>query len=340
LPAIEVTSLRKNYRVTRRQKGLKGAVAGFFHPDTYIREAIRDINFSVKEGEMVGLIGPNGAGKSSLIKGLVGILKPDGGQVRVAGMDPFTQRQVYTRRIGVVFGQRSPLWWDLPVSDSFELLRRIYRISLDTFRTTLAYLVETFELQELLTQPVRMLSLGQKLRCTIAAAMLHNPEILFLDEPTIGLDVLVTDQMLSILGKMNAERKTTVFITSHDLNVVERLCQKMILFHEGQILFHGDFHEAIRRFVRHRRLRIATNERGRLRSLAGMIPSPCTVESMEENRLVLVFDQETLSFDDLVMFLRSVVSHEDMGIYEFYLEKPNLNDLILTVFDSHGRRKK
>jgi len=340
LPAIEVASLCKNYRVIRRQKGLRGAVTGFFRPDFYIREAVRDISFQVERGEMVGLIGLNGAGKSSLIKMLVGILKPDKGQVLVAGMDPFGQRRAYTRKIGVVFGQRSPLWWDLPVHDSFELLRRIYKIPTEGYKATFSYLVETFALQPLLTQPVRMLSLGQKLRCTIAASLLHSPEILFLDEPTIGLDALVTDRMLSILGKMNREWETTVFITSHDLNVVERLCRKMILLHEGKMLFHGDFPEAIRRFVRRRRLRIATNEKGQLRVLAGMVPHQCDVKNLEEKRMTLEFDEAKLSFDDLVVFLRDIVSRDSLGIYEFYLEKPDLNELILTIFNRDGTEKR
>jgi len=333
MPAIDVVSLRKDYRVVRRRKGFWGAVSGFFRPDIVIRKALRDISFQVERGEMVGLVGPNGAGKSSLVKILVGILKPDGGQVRVSGMDPFSQRQEYVRRIGVVFGQRSPLWWDLPVSDSFELLRRIYKIPREEYRQTHAYLVETFGLSQWLSQPVRMLSLGQKLRCTIAAAMLHNPDILFLDEPTIGLDILATDQLLSIIGKMNAERETTVFITSHDLTVVERLCRKMILLNEGEILFHGHFTNAIRRFVRRRRLRIATNEREKIQELVRLIPPQCHVESLEGNRMILTFDQETLSLDDLVRILRSLVSREDLDIYEFYLEKPSLNDLILTIFN-------
>jgi ABC-2 type transport system ATP-binding protein len=205
--------------------------------------AVRDLSFDIAAGEMVGYIGPNGAGKSTTIKMLTGILVPTAGQLRVAGLDPSGQRTQLARRIGVVFGQRTTLWWDLPLRDSFELLQKIYRIPAERHRRNLAEFVELLDLGELLDTPVRQLSLGQRMRGDITAALLHDPEVLYLDEPTIGLDVISKGRLREFLRTLNAERGTTLLLTTHDLQDIEALCRRVIVIDHGTAVFDGQLTE-------------------------------------------------------------------------------------------------
>jgi ABC-2 type transport system ATP-binding protein len=208
--------------------------------------AVRDVSFSVERGEMVGYIGPNGAGKSTTIKMLTGILVPTSGRLAVAGVDPSRDRVALTRRIGVVFGQRTTLWWDLPLRDSFDLLRRIYRIDVARYRDNLATFTELLELGDLLDTPVRQLSLGQRMRGDIAAALLHDPEILYLDEPTIGLDIVSKGRLREFLREVNADRGVTVLLTTHDLQDIEQLCSRVMVIDHGSMVFDGPL-EALHR---------------------------------------------------------------------------------------------
>jgi ABC-2 type transport system ATP-binding protein len=209
--------------------------------------AVRDLSFTVEAGEMVGYIGPNGAGKSTTIKMLTGILVPTSGHLRVAGLDPSTHRTQLAHRIGVVFGQRTTLWWDLPLRDSFELLQKIYRVPLPRFRQNLTSYVELLELGALLDTPVRQLSLGQRMRGDIVAALLHDPEILYLDEPTIGLDVISKGRLREFLRTLNAERGTTLILTTHDLPDIEALCDRVIVIDHGTAVFDGPLPDLHRR---------------------------------------------------------------------------------------------
>ncbi|MFI7415795.1 ATP-binding cassette domain-containing protein [Nonomuraea sp. NPDC049684] len=205
--------------------------------------AVRDLSFSVPAGEFVGYLGPNGAGKSTTIKMLCGILTPTTGSVRVAGLDPSRRRTALARRIGVVFGQRTTLWWDLPLKDSFELVRHLYKVDRGTFRVRLAELTETLDLGPFLRTPVRQLSLGQRMRGDLAAALLHAPDVLVLDEPTIGLDVVSKASIRGFLKRQNAERGTTVLLTTHDLGDIERLCRRIMLIDHGRLAFDGTLAE-------------------------------------------------------------------------------------------------
>jgi len=229
---IDVKDLERTF-VVRRKSGRLARTG------SEVR-AVRDLSFQVEAGEMVGYIGPNGAGKSTTIKMLTGILVPTGGHLRVAGLEPSRRRTELTRRIGVVFGQRTTLWWDLPLRDSFELLQKIYRIAPDRFRANLEKYVELLSLGDLLDTPVRQLSLGQRMRGDIAAALLHDPEILYLDEPTIGLDVVSKGRLREFLRTLNAERGTTLLLTTHDLQDIEALCQRVIVIDHGTAVFDGD----------------------------------------------------------------------------------------------------
>ena len=209
-------------------------------------QAVRDLSFTVERGEMVGYIGPNGAGKSTTIKMLTGILVPTSGRLRVAGIDPSRNRVELTRRIGVVFGQRTTLWWDLPLRDSFDLLRRIYRVDPARHRRNLAEFTELLDLGGLLDTPVRQLSLGQRMRGDIAAALLHDPEILYLDEPTIGLDVVSKGRLREFLRRVNAERRCTLLLTTHDLQDIEQLCRRVMVIDHGSLVYDGTLAGAAR----------------------------------------------------------------------------------------------
>ena len=228
---IEVTDLSRTFEVRRK--------VSRFRREVHEVRAVDHLSFAVEAGEMVGYIGPNGAGKSTTIKMLTGILVPSSGSLSVAGIDPSRNRVELTRRIGVVFGQRTTLWWDLPLRDSFELLRRIYRIERDRYRRNLAEFTELLELGELLDTPVRQLSLGQRMRGDIAAALLHDPEILYLDEPTIGLDVVSKGRLREFLRTLNAERGVTLLLTTHDLQDIEQLCSRVMVIDHGSLVFDG-----------------------------------------------------------------------------------------------------
>ncbi|MEI7056912.1 ATP-binding cassette domain-containing protein [Nocardioides sp. CCNWLW239] len=228
---IEVRDLSREFTIRKR--------VGAFRRMSVVKHAVHDLSFEIDAGEMVGYIGPNGAGKSTTIKMLTGILVPSGGTALVAGLEPARQRRELARRIGVVFGQRTSLWWDLPLRDSFELLRRIYRIPDQTFRRNLEDHVALLDLGDLMDTPVRQLSLGQRMRGDIAAALLHDPEILYLDEPTIGLDVISKGRLREFLRALNHERGTTLMLTTHDLQDIEALCDRVIVIDHGTAVFDG-----------------------------------------------------------------------------------------------------
>ena len=236
---ITMEHVCKSYRIAKRNAGFKEACKALFNREYEVIHALRDVSFTIHDGEMVGNIGPNGAGKSSTIKILSGILTPDSGTVLVNGRVPYKNRIAHVREIGVVFGQRSQLWWDVPVIDSFELLKDIYSIPQPVYQQSLEELTELLDLKELLRSPVRQLSLGQRMRCEIAASLLHRPRILFLDEPTIGLDAVSKLAVRDFIRKQNREHKTTVLLTTHDMQDIEALASRIILIGKGEILMDG-----------------------------------------------------------------------------------------------------
>lgn len=238
-PMIHVEGLTKTYQVPVRTQGVAAAFKALFKRETVAVEAVRDVSFHIRPGEIVGYIGPNGAGKSTTIKIMSGILVPDAGTCQILGRTPWKDRVAHVRDIGVVFGQRSQLWWDVPVQDSFDMLRDIYRIPQDQYRKTADRLTDILELGGFLKTPVRSLSLGQRMRCEMAASLLHSPKLLFLDEPTIGLDAVSKLAVRQFIRERNREAGTTVVLTTHDMNDIEALTSRILLIGKGQILYDG-----------------------------------------------------------------------------------------------------
>ncbi|MCM3569424.1 ATP-binding cassette domain-containing protein [Neobacillus mesonae] len=241
--AIEVKNLRKEFKAYSSRSGLKGAFRDLFTRNYKIIPAVNDISFSVKQGEMVGYIGENGAGKSTTIKMLTGILTPTSGQIQVNGMNPHKERERFVQTIGVVFGQRSQLWWDIAVQESFRLLKKVYKVSDEQYEDHMQHVIRTLDIEPLLDKPVRKLSLGQRMRCELAAALIHNPPLLFLDEPTIGLDVLVKLKIREFLKEINEKYNTTILLTTHDLSDIEALCERVILLDGGKVIYDGGLHD-------------------------------------------------------------------------------------------------
>ena len=253
---IQLTNISKTFKVAKREAGLKAATRALFHKEyTYIK-ALQDVSFTIGDGELVGYIGPNGAGKSSTIKIMSGVLTPDSGECIINGRVPWQERTDHVREIGVVFGQRSQLWWDVPVIDSFELLRDIYKVEPEAYRKTLSDLTELLNIGEIIKTPARQLSLGQRMRCEIAASLLHNPKILFLDEPTIGLDAVSKIAVRDFIKAITRENKTTVILTTHDMQDIEALTERILLIGKGKILLDGSLSELKNRNSTHKTLTV------------------------------------------------------------------------------------
>lgn len=240
---IEVSNITKQYRQYKRFPGIRGAFRSLVTREFTEESAVQDISFSIREGEAVGYLGPNGAGKSTMIKMMTGILVPSSGKLTVFGRTPHLHRKQNAQQIGVVFGQRSQLWWDLPLSDSFDLHRYIYRLTEKQYRDNLNLFTELLSLQSFIHKPVRQLSLGQRMRAEIAISLLHEPKILFLDEPTIGLDVMAKDQIRTFLRTVNQEKKVTIILTTHDMKDIEEICPRMIVVSKGNMVYDGTVSE-------------------------------------------------------------------------------------------------
>ncbi|MCA9998151.1 MAG: ATP-binding cassette domain-containing protein, partial [Anaerolineales bacterium] len=245
---ITVQNLQKHFKLNKQYRGAWGSVRTLFSREYEVVKAVDDISFTVARGELVGYLGPNGAGKSTTIKMLTGLLVPSGGMLEVNGRLPWRDRQAYVARIGAVFGQRTTLWWDLPVIESLELLQHIYRVPNGRFRQNLADFETMLELKPFLNTPVRSLSLGQRMRADLCAALLHDPDLLFLDEPTIGLDVVAKERIRQFIRHVNRERGTTVLLTTHDLSDVQKLCDRILIIDRGKLLYDGSLDALQTRF--------------------------------------------------------------------------------------------
>ncbi|MBN2443647.1 MAG: ATP-binding cassette domain-containing protein [Spirochaetales bacterium] len=247
---IKVKNLCKSFRITSKEHGLKAAIKSLFKSDYTIKEVVKNISFNISEGEIIGYIGPNGAGKSTTIKMLTGILVPSAGEVSVCGILPWNQRIDNGFNIGVVFGQRSQLWWDIPVYDTFNLLSKLYKLSKENYKRNLSLIIDVFELKDLLHIPVRQLSLGQRMRAEIASAIIHNPKVLYLDEPTIGLDIVIKRKIREFIKRINKDFNTTIILTTHDVSEIEKVCNRVIVIDKGELIYDDSLKQLKDRFSR------------------------------------------------------------------------------------------
>ncbi|MDP2859209.1 MAG: ABC transporter ATP-binding protein [Bacillota bacterium] len=322
MPQITVENLVKTFKVGKRQAGLWNAMKGVVHREYTTVRALDGISFSLEHGELVGYIGPNGAGKSTTVKVLSGILVPDSGRCEVMGLVPWRARVPHVRRIGVVFGQRCQLWWDLPVIDSFELLKDIYRISPEDYRKTRDELVDRLRLADLLEVPVRQLSLGQRMRCDLAASLLHTPSILFLDEPTIGLDAPSKLAVREFIKDLNREKGITMILTTHDLNDIEALCQRVVLIGKGHILLDGSLEQLRSQVTSERRLIAELLTNGQEIDIPGV-----RIAKHDGNRLCLYFDPEQIAPSDLIARLSS-----QFTVRDFFVENPPIEEIVARLY--------
>lgn len=319
---IQVEHLNKTFHVARRSGGMKEAVKALFRREYETIHALSDISFTIGDGEMVGYIGPNGAGKSSTIKVLSGILTPDSGSCIINGRTPWKERQEHVREIGVVFGQRSQLWWDVPVIDSFELIRDIYRIPDNIYRQNLEMLTGMLQLETILRTPARQLSLGQRMRCEIAASLLHDPKVLFLDEPTIGLDAVSKIAVRDFIRQINQEKKTTVILTTHDMQDIEALTQRIILIGKGRVLLDGSLAQLKARDSQHKTLTILFKG-----NFPAQLPEGiCCTEKLSE-RAVFSVDTSVLPVSEAISLLSAEMEIEDLSVTATSIE-----DLVVHLY--------
>ncbi len=312
---IEVSALSKEFRVMRHREGALGALRNLASREYRLVRAVDGIDFRIERSELVGYLGPNGAGKSTTIKMLTGILVPTSGDVLVNGRVPWRERRAHVAHIGVVFGQRNALWWDLPVVESLDLLRHIYRIPAERYRTNRATFADLLGLDEFLHTPVRSLSLGQMMRANLAAAFLHDPEIVFLDEPTIGLDVVAKERIRCFIRQVNEERGTTVILTTHDLSDVERLCRRVMMIDHGRLIYDGPLRELTRRFGGERELVVDLAEDYDEITVEGARPV-----ALEGRRVTLAFSQDETSASDLIARLATRYRLADLSVREPQIE--------------------
>ena len=320
---IVVKNLNKTFKILQRDSGLKSAFRSLFKRDYKYIYAVNDISFDIEEGEIVAYIGPNGAGKSTTIKMLCGILKPDSGEISVNGFDPFTERKKYVESIGVVFGQKSQLWWDIPAIDSFMLLKDIYKVTDEEFYETLDELVKLLDLKQILNTPVRQLSLGQRMRCEIAASLLHKPKILFLDEPTIGLDAVSKVQIRKFIKEVNKKRKVTIILTSHDMSDIEALTNRIIVIGNGKKLYDGTLNGIKKKFTNKKKLEIIFDK---ISSIPKIPDTRIIIE--EKNRIVLNVDTSKVSISNVVSKYTKVCEIQDINILE-----ESIDNIIVKLYE-------
>lgn len=331
MPAlIEVSDLVKEFRTFKRQPGVLGALKNLFSREYSAMRAVDLISFQIPAGEMVGYIGPNGAGKSTTIKMLTGILMPTSGSIVSNGYQPFQNRTRYTRTIGVVFGQRTQLWWDIPVVESFRLLKHIYDVSDADYTARMKRFDEVLQIERYLNTPVRKLSLGERMRCDVAAALLHNPPILFLDEPTIGLDIVAKEHIREFLKQINREHGTTVLLTTHDLADIEQLCRRLMVIDRGKLLFDGPLAELRRRLWRDNAIKFDLKDREQADRLQQIGIPGVTAERTGELTVKLRFPRDTHSTADVI---RRVVTSVD--VLDIAIEGQSIDDVVREIYTSN-----
>lgn len=322
---IDVQDLEKRFTIKHKAPGLRGSMRSIFHPVTREITAVSGISFSLDEGEMLAFIGPNGAGKSTTIKMLTGILFPSSGKAQVLGYTPWRDRRLMAYRIGSVFGQKPQLWYHLPAADTFQLFARIYELEERPFRQRLGFLVEAFQIGDLLDIPVRKLSLGQRMKCEVAASLLHRPRVIFLDEPTIGLDVVAKQQIRTAIRTLNEADRTTIFLTSHDAGDIESLCKRVMIINHGRLIFDERTSVLKRHYLRRKVIDVRFGE-----ALEEPFALP-RVQTLKQGQygVKLAFDTDEVSVDQVVQQIMAARSFNDINIQD-----PPLEEIIRQIYQA------
>ena len=326
-PIVEVRDLSKEFRSFRRREGVWGAVQNLFVRDYITVHAVDHISFAIEPGEMVGCIGANGAGKSTTIKMLTGILVPSSGQVVANGFVPYRDRRRYTKHIGVVFGQRTQLWWDIAVIESFKLLKEIYEVPEADYRRRMDTFADILGVKDYLHTPVRKLSLGERMRCDLAASLLHNPPLLFLDEPTIGLDVVAKDHIREFLKEVNRTGRTTVLLTTHDLSDIEELCKRIIIIDRGKLLFDGPLAEMKQRLAKFNQIKFLLKDRAQVAKLAEIATDGISCERVDELTYFMRFDRNQHSSAEVI---RNLVN--SLEVRDIIVEEEPIEDIVKRIY--------
>lgn len=324
IKVIELKQISKSFRISKRNPGLTKAVKALFKREYEVVQALDNVSFTIKEGEMVGYIGPNGAGKSTTIKIMSGILNPDKGECIINGRVPWKERINHVKDIGVVFGQRSQLWWDVPVSDSFELIKDIYKIPNSMFKSNMRMLTDLLDIEDIIKIPTRQLSLGQRMRCEIVASLLHSPKILFLDEPTIGLDAISKIAVRNFIKNINRENKTTVILTTHDTQDIQALTNRIILIGKGQVLLDGNIDDLKQKFNQSRTITV---------DYTGNISELCHGLSFVKKysgRAVIAIDTDVISVASAVAYLAASVELND-----FSVDSVTVDDVVVGLYKEY-----
>ncbi len=324
MPAIQVENLSKVYRTTQKEAGVRGSIKALFRPHYVDKVAVDGISFKIEQGETVGFIGVNGAGKSTTIKMLTGILAPTNDSISVLGRDPHRQRVANAREIGVVFGQRTQLWWDLALIESLNTIAKIYEVPKVRYKQLLDQFSETLELNELLNVPIRNMSLGQKMRAELAATLLHEPTIVYLDEPTIGLDLVVKERIREFIKKQNRERGTLVFLTTHDLGDIEEVCRRVLVIDSGKLIYDGPLSTIKDRFGKYRTINFETAQ-----AVNGLkLPDGTEIESKETRKLSLRFDRTQISASQVAASVMNQIE-----VVDFSLTEPDLSSIVKQIYN-------
>ncbi len=330
---IEVKGLSKTFKNPKKGKGLKGTIKSLFSREFTEIKAVDDVSFNIEQGEIIGYIGANGAGKSTTIKMMTGILVPTSGHVEVDGRVPYKNRAENAQHIGVVFGQKTQLWWDLPLGETFTILKEIYQVSDEDYKERMAYFNEVLSLDDFMDKTVRSLSLGQRMRADLAASMLHNPKVLYLDEPTIGLDVVVKEKIRIAIKEMNRIYKTTIILTTHDMSDIEELCSRLIIIDEGHILYDGDLDTIRDRFGNQRQLLLDIRESASDDRAIEQLHEQMNIKvtdlsiSKEANKVSIKFNGALVNLSDVMNY-----ALKEFNVLDFSLKETAIEDIVKKLY--------
>lgn len=326
---IKVTNLSRDFKSNKKYPGFKGAIKSFFSREYVVKKAVENISFEIQDGEIVGYIGANGAGKSTTIKMMTGILTPTSGEILVNGICPYENREKNAMDIGVVFGQRTQLWWDLPLSETFSLLKDIYEVSDSDFEKRMKFLDEVLELEPFMLSPVRNLSLGQRMRADLAAALVHNPKIIYLDEPTIGLDVVVKENVRRAIKELNKEYGTTIILTTHDLSDIEELCSRIIIIDNGVKIYDGGLKEIKEKYgyMTTIELQVKQNSNEINLNIALNLNEEDLNYSYDVGKLTVSFNKNKIASTEIIQYIM-----KNFSVIDFSIKETSIEDIIKKIY--------